>query len=243
MCSFSWRDFGDYIAVAFNRDETIKRAKAIPPKHFKVEGMQYIMPIDPDAGGSWICVNQAGLVFALLNNYQGRTKAKNESLISRGEIVKSLALCNNFEHAQRIMKKLDLNKFQPFSLLLVSFKQKCMWEYDGTSTVMTVTDLPQHYFSSAHPEAERVLIERREVAENWPIHSDEDLLQLHRSHLPSRVQSELDDRRFSICMHHTKGHTQSLTYIKLQKSSAEVKYWNGQPCETNQYSLTHISIS
>lgn len=242
MCSFSWQDFGDHIGIAFNRDETILRAKAIPPKRFDTEAVQYIMPIDPDAGGSWICVNQFGLVFALLNNYQGQLKPKSDKLVSRGEIIKSLALCKSFEQVLSIVQKLELTKFQPFSLLLVSLKHKYMWDYDGISTGLVTNDLPKHYFSSAHSEAKRVLIERSAVANSWPINSDEDLLKLHRSHMPNNSRTEFEDRTYSICMHHTKGHTQSLTYITLQAEVVSMKYWDGQPCETQAYSLTSLSV-
>lgn len=242
MCSFSWRDFGDHLGIAFNRDETILRAKAHPPRQFDTGSQQYIMPIDPDAGGSWICVNQAGLVFALLNNYQGRVKPKSNKLISRGEIIKALALCDSFEQAKDFMSQLELNKYQPFSVLLVSKDNKFMWEYDGTSVGLIGGALPAHYFSSAHPEANRVLSERLAVANKWHVAEDADLIALHRSHLPNNSEVEFEDRTFSICMHHTKGHTQSLTYIRLETNVASVKYWNGQPCKTQEYSETSLSL-
>lgn len=242
MCSFSWRDFGDHIGIAFNRDESILRAKAHPPQQFDTGVQQYIMPIDPDAGGSWICVNQAGLVFALLNNYQGQLKPKSKKLTSRGEIIKALALCGSFEQAKEVILQLELAKFQPFSVLLVSQHNKLMWEYDGTATELMAQTLPRHYFSSAHPEANRVLSERLTVANNWDVKEEADLLALHRSHLPNNSQVEIEDRTFSICMHHTKGHTQSLTYIRLETNIASVKYWNGQPCETQEYAETRLTL-
>lgn len=242
MCSFSWRDFGDHIGIAFNRDETVLRAKALPPKLFGDTPHQFIMPIDPDAGGSWICLNQAGLVFALLNNYQGKVKPKTNQLNSRGEIIKSLAQCRTAEQAGLLMEQLDLTKFQPFSLLMISRQQRGMWEYDGLTSEIKRLALPQHYFSSAHPEAPRVLRERLSVAENWPIQSEQDLLNLHRSHLPNNAQVTQEDRTFSICMHFSKGHTQSLSYIKLSTEYAEFKYWNGQPCQTQDFTTTKIDL-
>lgn len=242
MCSFSWRDFGDHIGVAFNRDERKTRAKAHIPKKFGIKSKQYIMPIDPDAGGTWISVNQAGFVFALLNNYQGKVKPESDDLNSRGEIVKTLSLCENLKQIQLVKEQLQLAKYQPFSLVIISKQFKSMWEYDGLTEQLVTSELPNHYFSSAHPEAPRVLAERLVTANAWSIDCEDDLLQLHRSHVPNNAESIEEDRTFSICMHHSKGHTQSLTYVRLEDSKAVMKYWDGQPCETNLFSEISLSL-
>lgn len=243
MCSFSWRDFGESISIAFNRDESITRAKAIVPKVYSRDGKSFIMPLDPDAGGSWICVNQSGLVFALLNNYQAWVKPTSASLISRGQIIKDLALTQNLMQAKEYLAELKLLHFQPFTLMLVSHSAKCMWQNDGRSKQLNEHRLPANYFSSAHPQAERVLDERKQVAMNWSVAEERDLIALHKAHLPNNSLTETEDRSFSICMHHDKGHTQSLSLISLYKTEAVFKYWNGQPCETDHYVESSLAFA
>lgn len=243
MCSFSWRDFGDCISVVFNRDESITRAKAVAPKVYSHDGKSYIMPLDPDAGGSWICVNQAGLAFALLNNYQGRMKPSSASLISRGQIIKDLALMQNLTQIQKHLATLQLEYFQPFTLMLVSHGAKRMWQHDGRAETLTQHSLPEHYFSSAHPQAKRVLDERNQVAMNWSIASEQDLIALHKAHLPNNSLIPEQDRTFSICMHHDRGHTQSLSAISLYKSGAVFKYWDGQPCQTDHFVESSLTFA
>ena len=242
MCSFSWREFDDHIAIAFNRDESVTRAKAEPPRQFDHQGIKYLMPIDPDGGGSWICVNQAGFAFVLLNNYQAKLKSDTDGLKSRGKIIQELALCQDIKQVQNFIQQLSLQYFQPFSLLVVSQEYKSMWCYNGLDNELAAQQLPLHWFSSAHPEADRVLSERAEAANNARIENDEDLILLHRSHIPNNAQISSEDRTFSICMHHERGHTQSLTYIRLENEKATMKYWNGQPCRTDRYSEIAIAI-
>ena len=242
MCSFSWRQFDDHIGIAFNRDESNLRAKAIPPKVYQQQNYSYVMPIDPDAGGSWLSCNQSGFVFVLLNNYQGTVKPKTQQLISRGIIVKSLAKCKTQTQVGAYLKGLDLVQFQAFSLLVISDSFKSMWRHDGDDKLVE-KPLPNHWFSSAHPQANDVLKQRKKVSENWPIESDEDLILLHQSHLPNNEAVDYEDKTFSICMHHDKGQSQSLSYIKLFKEKAEIRYWDGQPCQTQQYLQCELNIT
>lgn len=242
MCSFSWRELGDSIIVAFNRDESVTRAKAEPPAIFGNAPLQYIMPVDPDAGGSWICVNQAGLVFALLNNYQARVKTASSELISRGQIIKNLAQSQSYLDAKAYLDELELEWFQPFTLVLVSARDKAMWQYDGVVESLLETTLPEQYFSSGHPEANRVLQEREQVAKQWQVSSEQDLIALHKSHQANNSKTEFEDRTFSICMHHSKGHTQSLSVIKLSGKQARFRYYDGQPCQTDLFAETLLAL-
>ncbi len=71
MCTVSWLLHDAGYEVFFNRDEQKGRAIANPPAVFDREGTRYMMPVDPDGGGTWIAMNQHGLSLCLLNYYQG----------------------------------------------------------------------------------------------------------------------------------------------------------------------------
>jgi len=68
MCTVSVIPLGtDALRLACNRDELRTRAIALPPTIQTFGERRAILPTDPDSGGTWIAVNDAGVVFTLLN--------------------------------------------------------------------------------------------------------------------------------------------------------------------------------
>ncbi len=63
------------IRIACNRDELRTRPSALPPQVRQFGGHQAILPIDPVSDGTWISVNDAGVVATLLNTYTGPAEA------------------------------------------------------------------------------------------------------------------------------------------------------------------------
>src|SRR5690606_13667857 len=119
MCTVSWYADKNSYKVFFNRDECKDRARAVAPEIYTVRSQtssqSHIMPLDPVGGGTWFAVNEFGLVFALLNYYQGRLPKGR--LHSRGEIVKQIVSSRSLLEAQTYLQSLNLQKFPPFSLL------------------------------------------------------------------------------------------------------------------------------
>lgn len=254
MCSVTWRRIAGELVLAFNRDESRARAKAIEPEVYTGEFCDFIAPIDPQAGGTWFGVNQAGFVFGLLNNYQGTLKPQDSiksqaslkpqepGLISRGQIVKELLQCADVDSVYRTVNALDMQRYQAFTLFFLSFKHQGLWQHFGDNKLVQQDELPQNLFSSAHPDAAEVLKLREQVAKQWRVNSESDLIDLHRSHLPHNPHTGKEDKTYSICMHHDKGHTQSLSLVRLQEASVEVKYWAGQPCQTDRYEKRKLDL-
>ncbi len=72
--------------LSFNRDEQHTRPIAQPPK-VEVHGNQkVILPREPDGGGTWIAVSDAGLAFALLNVNPPNRSGTVSGGLSRGVI-------------------------------------------------------------------------------------------------------------------------------------------------------------
>ena len=77
------------------------------------------MPIDADAGGSWIAVNDVGLIVALLNltgpsgEYM-REATANVPRRSRGHIVPAVAATGSIDEARRVMEATDVAAYEPF---------------------------------------------------------------------------------------------------------------------------------
>ena len=232
MCTISWRlDRGEY-TVFFNRDESRMRARAIPPDIFHNEVQQYIMPLDPQGGGSWIAVNANGLTFALLNNYQGRLPKGR--LRSRGLLVRNLTVCVSLEEVKHYLQQQNLKSYAPFSLLvftpdvgdsLAPVPTIPLFRWDGRQLGMNLKTSP--HFSSAiefeevcnlrHAVYDKLITSQKEV-------NNQDFLYLHRSHLPSKSAQ-------SICMHREDACTVSFSQVSVNQSEILFSYVDGAPCE------------
>jgi uncharacterized protein with NRDE domain len=107
--------------VACNRDELHTRPPAWPPTIWRIGVRRAIMPTDPDSGGTWIGVNDAGLVCSLLNVSSGATSAS--GALSRGTIIPPLLGCADVESAFAFARHLRPDLYQPFRLLIVDGRQ------------------------------------------------------------------------------------------------------------------------
>jgi hypothetical protein len=69
MCTVSVVPHVGGIRLLCNRDERRTRPAALPPAIHLVRGTTALFPVDPEGGGTWIGVNDAGLAVTLLNTY------------------------------------------------------------------------------------------------------------------------------------------------------------------------------
>ncbi len=131
---------GGYRLVT-NRDESHRRAPALPPEVRSGEGLfPALWPTDPEGGGTWVSVNAAGVTLALLNIYPSRdTKAPaprgGRGVVSRGLIIPALAHAPSAADAAAALSALDLSAFRGFRLVAVDRESiiECRWEGEGES--------------------------------------------------------------------------------------------------------------
>jgi hypothetical protein len=104
------------LRVACNRDELDSRAVAIAPAVHSLRGRRVMMPIDPDSDGTWLAVNDAGLVFTLLNSSPRGAPAEG---LSRGTIIPTLADAGSVSEALCGLLDLGADRHRPFRLLVL----------------------------------------------------------------------------------------------------------------------------
>lgn len=75
-----------------------------------------LMPIDPQSGGTWIAVNDAGVVFVVLNSNSGRARPAGD--ISRGTIIPAIVEAATVSDALVRAQTLQVQRYAPFRLLL-----------------------------------------------------------------------------------------------------------------------------
>ncbi|NNE93651.1 MAG: hypothetical protein HKN23_18535 [Verrucomicrobiales bacterium] len=177
MCTMTWwTDAGPgRYSVFFNRDESKKRSIAEPPAVFEEAetGTRFLVPIDPDAGGTWMFANEYGLVVTLLNWYDRELPDKNGGAFeSRGLLVKNLAGNRNVSDLRKALAAIDYEKYRPFHLLAFSPEEISKWSWPGRKTNQqgligepTLLDrgTPEQPVSSSSFETEQVLQARREA--------------------------------------------------------------------------------
>lgn len=108
------------ISLVFSRDEQRTRAVSLPPSEHAVGERRVIMPTDPDSGGTWIGVSDAGLCACLLNGNPPLRSPDWSSRRSRGRVVPALLAAGSLADARRLACSLQARDFPPFRLLVLS---------------------------------------------------------------------------------------------------------------------------
>ena len=129
MCTLTWWLDDERYGVLFNRDESVKRGSAELPAIHTESSCRSIRPTDPDGGGTWIWVNEAGVIACLLNNYTA-IKHIPANPVSRGLLLSSLATVPSIAALEQSVIALDCSNYRGFYL----------FGYDGTSKVMFIWD-------------------------------------------------------------------------------------------------------
>ena len=121
MCTVTVVPYAGGVRLMCNRDERRTRPPALPPRTFALDGRRAVFPVDPAGGGTWIGVNDVGLVVAVLNVHAGRLRDEGTPRppSSRGQIVRALLSCRSPGAAVAAASRLDARRFAPFRLLLV----------------------------------------------------------------------------------------------------------------------------
>lgn len=139
------------LRLACNRDESRRRAIALPPALHKSNGPVVLAPIDPESGGTWIAVNDRGLVCTLLNGNPPRRPAKEGRNRSRGTIIPSLWSCSSAFEAAKHAAGIDPREFMPFRLVLADGDRVVSLFSDGGRVHRFGRSMEQapHFFTSS----------------------------------------------------------------------------------------------
>lgn len=213
--------------LATNRDESRQRPAAEPPRVHERTSGRSIWPIDPVGGGTWIGVNEAGVIATLLNRNDG-SPGPTVATRSRGAIV-PLALEHETagDAAQRIAE-IDAREFLPFTAVFVDRRHLVRVAANGERVALDVQpwrSQPEMLTSSGLGDA---LVEtpRRRLFEGWfgaapsGWAAEQDAFQRHR--WPERPH-------LSVNMSRPDARTVSLTIVEVSGGSADLAYWDPFP--------------
>jgi hypothetical protein len=240
VCTLSWSRLSDGYAVAMNRDERRTRAPAIPPGLVDAGGVPALMPVDGDAGGTWISVNERGLALALLNRWDESPHDAGTPFVSRGLLVRDLAGLSGSAAIRSALAGLPLARYRPFTLVSVALDgHPVLFEWNGQALTDGTVSEPGLVRTSSG--SDQVGVERsrgalfRAAREAPAGLTPEVLTALHRSHLPEKGP-------LSICMHRDEAVTVSFSLITVSGGQVLFRYVAGSPCETDQYTESSLPL-
>ncbi len=231
MCTLTWlAQQGGYF-VAFSRDERRSRAPGIGPRIFDRERVSAIAPIDGDAGGTWIAVNELGMTLALLNGYRfqvvnGLSADETDDWKSRGELPLLVCDVARVGEVGERLSGLALGRYRPFELVAFDAAGGArVASWTGTALLQRAlqeSDRPliSSSFDDAGARAQRSVEFARLAGSSANEH---DLERFHASHGPSRGA-------YSPCMHREDAQTVSFTRVRVGSQQVELSYQPQSPC-------------
>jgi len=121
------------LILGANRDEMASRPWKAPARHWP-DRAEVVAGLDVEAGGSWLGLNDAGVVAAMLNRHGTLGRAK--GFRSRGELVLEALDHADAVQAARALKQLNPAAYRPFNMI-VADNRDAFWirHADPTGTL------------------------------------------------------------------------------------------------------------
>jgi hypothetical protein len=228
VCTVSWSPLAGGYLLAMNRDERRTRAPAHPPELRQLGGIPVLMPMDGEAGGSWISLNGAGHTLALLNRWEESPRDPEDGWVSRGLLLAELSGLRNYRAAAAALEAAPLTRYRPFTLISVApAEAPWLFEWNGTTLEVSTRENPgllrtSSGFDQAAVEQARGELFQAAAGPGGEL-SGAQLAALHRSHLPARGP-------LSVCMHRDEAVTVSSSLITVTENKMSFRYVAGSPC-------------
>jgi hypothetical protein len=126
------------VLAAANRDERSARPAAAPARHWP-QHPGTVAGLDLEAGGSWLGLNDHGLLAAVMNRTGTLGPAAGKR--SRGELILLALKLSRAEAAARALADLDPGAYRPFNLVLAD-SARAYWLRHGGEGRIRVHPIP-----------------------------------------------------------------------------------------------------
>jgi transport and Golgi organization protein 2 len=226
VCTVTWFASSDGFELFSNRDERRTRLREEAPREYEQRGTRFLAPRDGEAGGTWITVNEYGVVLCLLNNYQASSALTADAARSRGLLVLDLADCESLDELSARTPATELGRYQGFRLLaLEAGSVPRLIEWDGSlRREQTAPVAPLVSSSVDLAGAERSRIELYRELDNTA--------ERRASHLAYHASHADGPGPLSVCMHRPDAETRSLTHAVVRANAVSMRHGAGSPCRT-----------
>jgi len=224
---------GGYL-LGHNRDERRSRPAGQPPRPLEGARCRALAPRDPEAGGTWISLNGAGVTVCVLNAVESNSRRLPAAPRSRGLVVRDLACVGGLEAARVWLEEARevLAWTRAFHLVAVEpgwrtggTARFACFRWDGMEADWETGEGPALFVSSLLQPVE---VERERRA-RWQARTEAGAVDAAAmatflaSHEPARGP-------LSVCMHRDGAGTVSRTLVEVTPEGAGMRYLAGPPC-------------
>ncbi len=122
------------VLLAANRDEMIGRPWRPPARHWP-DRAEIVAGIDDEAGGTWLGINDSGVVAGVLNRPASLGPAADKR--SRGELVLEALDHGDADQAVAALQDLDGSAYRPFNLIIADNRDAFWVRGTGTGRIET----------------------------------------------------------------------------------------------------------
>jgi hypothetical protein len=219
MCTLTWRPAdGSGYDLFFNRDELETRVEEVPPS--PVTGLLGMAaPRDGVGGGTWLALNDRGVVLALLNHYP--ESVPTSASPARGRPSRG-TICWQVENARSAAEALDRVtaghrlETAPFHVVALDAEGGGAWRsWDGER--WSGGPAPRFLTSSSYRTRE-IEAERTERWRRVQPSSPAAMETFHWSHDPAFSAA-------SICMSRSDARTRSVSHVIVRPDRRRLSYW------------------
>ncbi|MDQ8180196.1 NRDE family protein [Pelagicoccus sp. SDUM812005] len=223
MCTATWSVGQGRLSLFFNRDERKTRSQARPPAVLNDGETKRIAAIDPDAGGTWLAVNEFGLCVFLLNNYgaQARGAGALGHARSRGELPLRYASCKTRAQGVEALRADSFaGRYNPFLIGLADTDGVEGFAWDGES--LSPLSFGKGFVTTSSYRTAEVQAYRE---------SRYDELRAGREYLTPAEMRELltvplhPDPAFNALMLRQDSRTHNLSQIEVDRGGVSFRYW------------------
>ncbi|WP_418262050.1 NRDE family protein [Flavobacterium faecale] len=222
MCTVSFVKTGDKVIVTSNRDESVIRLNALPPKQYILNEKMVVYPKDPKGGGTWYVVDEKGTILVLLNGADEKHHHQPPYRKSRGVIV--LEIIGSSSPIE-FWNQIDLENIEPFTLVLYQEEKLYQLRWDETNKETLFLDTNKKHIwasSTLYPlevrtkrsELFHVFLDKKEVI------SEDELYQFHRYTDSDNLENGLVINRNEVLK------TLSITQTILQENILTLKHYD-----------------
>ena len=135
------------LIIAGNRDEMKNRPSLSPGKHW-MNDKNIIAGKDLTAGGSWLGINNRGLIATILN--RPNSLGPNKEKFSRGDIIINILKNKDIKTALAYIKLLDSTNWRPFNLFIANNKNAYWIKSTGKNKITINLISEGRHFLDSH---------------------------------------------------------------------------------------------
>ncbi len=210
------------ITLLANRDERLNRPAQGWTVRPSVTGRSMLAPRDLTAGGSWVGINNAGVVVALTNHNTG--KPPEDTRASRGALVEEMLGHPSAAAARAAVKDRNAQTYNPFHLVVADQHTGWLWHSTLEHQLLEPLERGVHIIveSDAHGDSKRGALIRQKYASTATAQDARALLSIHET-IPFH----------GTCLHMGEIYgTRSSARLVLEGSASTLHVADGPPCVT-----------